>query len=84
MLSTPSISDVRTAGTTCTQGSVQLTFPILAELGPSALLIHPVLAVFRPPVLQYSEYSEYEIYSILGGVHSEYDVYWEHMCIVYY
>ena len=46
-----SISDVRTAGTACTRGSVLLELPILPVFEPSALLILPVLAVFKPPVL---------------------------------
>lgn len=39
------------------------------------LLILPVLAVLRPPALQYSQYSQYEMYSI-PRVYSEYKVYW--------
>ena len=37
------------------------------------MLILPVLAVFRRPALQYSQYSESEMYSILR-VYSEYKV----------
>ena len=52
-LSTPTISDVCTAGTACcTRGSVLLIIlPALAVFGPSllVLLILPVLAVFRTP-----------------------------------
>ena len=48
----PSISDVCAAGTAYTRGSVPL---VLAVFGFSALLILPALAVFRPPVLQYSQ-----------------------------
>ena len=67
-----------TVGIACTRGS-PLILPILASFGPSVLLIIPVLQVFRPPVLQYSQYSEHEMYSILR-VYSEYEVYREHLC----
>ena len=53
LLSTPSISDVCTAGTACcTRGSVLLIIlPVLAVFRPSVLLllILPVRAVFRTP-----------------------------------
>lgn len=39
---------------------------VLAVCGPPVLLLLAVLAVFRSTVLQYSPYSEYEAYSILG------------------
>ena len=51
---TPSMSRFDTAGTACTLHSV--------------LLILPVLAVFRPPVLKYCQYSEYDLYSILPSI----------------
>ena len=60
----PSISGFDTAGTACTRGSVMLILPALAVFGPLLLLIPPVLVVFRS-ILQYSQYSEYEVYSIL-------------------
>ena len=42
--------------------------------GPSVVLIPPVLAVFRPPALECSQYSKYEMCSILR-VYSEHEVY---------
>ena len=66
LLSAASASDVCTTGTTCT--------------GSYVLLILPVLAVFRPPVLQHSQYSQY-VRNVLGcsGVYSQYEVHWEHL-----
>ena len=48
--------------------SVLLILPVLDVFGPSVLLIPPALAVFRSPVLQYSQYSKYEMYSILKSI----------------
>ena len=71
-LSTPTISDVCTAGTACcTRGSVLLIIlPVLAVFGPSVLvlLILPARAVFRAPhtrVLQYTQHQQYPEYRIL-------------------
>ena len=70
-LSTPTISDVCTAGTACcTRGSVLLIIlPVLAVFGPSVLvlLMLPLRAVFRTPhtrVLQYSQRQRYPEYRI--------------------
>ena len=53
LLRTASISDVCTAGTAYTRGSVLPILPVLAVFGPSVQIIVRVLVVFRPPVLQY-------------------------------
>ena len=48
------------------RGPILRVLLALAVFGPSVLLILQVLRAFRPPVLQYSQYSEYAMYSILG------------------
>ena len=47
--------------------------PVFAVFGPSVLLILPVPAAFRPPVLHYSQYSKYEMHSMLR-VYSGYEM----------
>ena len=67
--STPSIAGVRTASTACTRGSVLLVLSICSQyLGLRYCPILPELAVFKPPVPQYSQCLKYEMYSILPSI----------------
>ena len=66
-LSTPTISDVCTAGTACTRGSLILIILPVAVFGPSVLvlLILPVRAVLRTPLkraLQHTQHQQYPEY----------------------
>ena len=61
-LFSPSIWGFDTAGAACTRVSVLLILPVPALFGPSLLLILP------PPVLQYSQYPEYNMCSILPSI----------------
>ena len=80
--STASILDVCTAGTASTRAYVLIILPVHPVFGPSVLLILPVLAIFRQPVLQYSQYSEYEICS-MPRVYPEYELCCENLSVVY-
>lgn len=57
----------------CTRVSALLVLPVIAVVWPLVRLTFPVPAVFRPLVLKYSQYSEYEMYSILRVYELSYD-----------
>ena len=62
-------------------GSILSILKSARSFRPSVLLVLPVLAVLRPPVLQRPQYSQYDMYSILR-VYLERKVQWEHLCSV--
>ena len=67
-----SILDVGTTGTACARVSVLLILPVLAVSGRSVRLTIPVVAVFWPSVLQYSQFSECGMYARYSQVYSRF------------
>ena len=74
--STLGFDTLDTASNTSISGPCTAHTPSTRSISAASAVIISVLGVFRPQVLQKSQYSPYEKYLILG-VYSEYEVCWK-------